>query len=1328
VCKDEAVRVRLLGQLAITYPGGAVTAWPRPSARRLCELVLVSPGRRISRDLACEELFPRLEPRAAARSLSKALSMARATLAELGAPGTALLAADLTHIWVPAGVEVDAEAHEAELRDALAMAAGQERDDRLSAALAEDAELLADEPYADWAARPRERLEALRQEARLALARDRAMGSGRSGRDDAMAAWQSCLDHDPACEEAAGALVRGHIAQGRPELAARVFERCRAALEALGLRISPSLEKVYAVAATVTPPQQRQEPPQPTHQQPPQQQTPQLPREERRPVSVLFAEVAAPAGLAGALGLEALRELVGGWLAAVIAEVEALGGTVTSVSGRGLQAMFGAPEAHEDDPERAVRAAFRALSATAAAADGGTALRIGVETGPAVVGPIGGGAKVEYGALGDVVSVAAALQSAARPGSVLVGPATRAVTGHLFTWGAAEEVALAGQSRPLAASYLEAPRARTAQRQGLGGRAPLIGRDAQMRVLDAALRNVMAGRGEVIVLTGEPGIGKTRLVQEFRKRCIACVGAGSGRLPLWLEGRCVSYASATPYSLYQQLVASWIGVAPDQPDTRLLHALESALANLMGNTNLLPPLARMMGLPYPQTRGRIGPEELHTLTFGAVRSLVSRFAATGPTVLVLEDLHWADPTSLRLTRELAPLTAARPLLVLATTRPGTGGREPIPGARQVPLPPLGAEAAAALARSLIGQATGQVVGAELLAAVQAAVLASTDGNPLYLEERLSSLLETRTLVRENGTWRLRQTPGPQLPHVLERLVRSRVDRLSPAAQEAVRAASVLGTEFTAPLLTTVLAGQPAALAAVLDELVASDLVHPASPGDAPPGKAGAYRFRHALIQEATYLGLLRAERRDLHARAASAVEAASSARLPDVAAVIGRHYAAAGDATRAVRFLELAGEHATDAFANDEAVSSFRAALNVAGTTQTPDDAITAAAVRVHARLANVLWRIARREEAREAYRAALRLTGATEATEATGAPNAGPLGSRQRAHLYTRLGRLELTELRYAAATAAFDAAEALLGDHADISRGGDSDDEAVDLWLEIMIDGRADMHVCRFEPDEALAVLEQARPLLEARGTPARRYVFDRVFTMQRQMRNRFRVDEEDIARLRKSVRIAEHTGEEKDLGYATDFLGWALWLRGDLAEARQQLEKALAMAERIGETHLRAISLLALTLTALRRHDTEEVRALIPRVTAAAGDTEESRVAGAMACQVWLAWQDGQPDEVLRLAGEIAGFDLTTIGSGARYQWVYLFPVIAARLAEGATAEAIAAARQILAPTQQLLPDDLTAALEAACAAWDRRDARAAGEYLTTALAVAHDVHYF
>jgi len=1329
----QVVRIRLLGEFAITSGGRAATAWPRPTARRLCELVLVSPGRRISRDLACDELFPRLEPRTAARSLSKALSMARGALAGLGEPGAALLAADLGHIWVAGSVEVDAEIHADALRAGLAMAPGAARDETLAAALAEDRELLAGEPYADWAAGPRERLDALRQEARLALARDRAMGAGRSGRDDALAAWQSCLDHDPACEEAAGALVRGYFAQGRPELAARVFERCRAALEQLGLRISPSLERVYAAATrehsvTAGPPAQAPASPSAGQPQPPPQpsrgaglpSTPhpqQLPREERRPVTVLFAEVAAPAGLAGAgaLGLEALREVVGGSLAAVIAEVEALGGTVISVSGRGLEAMFGAPEAHEDDPERALRASFRAMAATAAAADGGPALRIGVETGPAVVGPIGGGAKVEYGAFGDVVSVAAALQSSARPGSVLVGPSTRAVTGHLFSWGAAEEVALSGHPRPLAASYLDAPRARVAERRPrLGGRATLVDRDAEMQVLDGALRAAVSGQGSVVLLTAEPGLGKTRLVQECRKRFIAWVGAGSGRLPLWLEGRCASYASAVPYSLYRQLVASWIGVSPDQPQARLRPALETALVHLLGNTNLLPPLARMMGAAerLPREPGRVGPEELQRMTFGAVRSVVSRFAAAGPTVLVLEDLHWADPTSLRLTLELAELAAGRPLLVLATARPDAGPEVAALAAReetrQLVLSPLSTDAAEALAGSLIG---GQVAGPEVLAAV----LADADGNPLFLEERLSSLLETRTLVREQGTWRLRRTQGPEVPQVLERLVRSRVDRLGPAAQEAIRAAAVLGAEFTVPLLAAVLDTRHAALEPVLGELSASDLVHPEQAREA----AQRYRFRHALLQDAIYLGLLRAERRDLHARAAAAIRAASSERLPEVAAVLGRHYDAAGDAAQAVRYLELAGDHATDAFANEEAIASFRAALAVTQR-QAEADAVNAMdararaadAVRLRTRLANVLWRTGRRQEAKDEFRAALRLGDSLD-----------PL---LRAHLYTRLGRLELTVLDYEAALGAFDAAEALLA-----GAGGDGgvgrDAATADQWLELMIDGRADVHVMRFEPDQALAVLEAARPVLEAHGTPARRYVFDRLFTQQRLIRNRFVVDDADLALLQRSLRMAERTGEEKDLGYATHFLGWGLWMRGDLAEARRQLENAHDMAERMGETFLRAVSLHTLTLTALRQHDTEAVRGLLPRA-AAAGEDADTPLTSVMACRAWLAWQDGHPDEVIRLADQIAGYQPATISIIGAYRWVYLFPLIAARLGSGAVKEAVTAARQVLDPGQQALPGDLTAALQEATEAWDRGEPDAAREHLEAALRLARDRDYF
>jgi tetratricopeptide (TPR) repeat protein len=494
--------------------------------------------------------------------------------------------------------------------------------------------------------------------------------------------------------------------------------------------------------------------------------------------------------------------------------------------------------------------------------------------------------------------------------------------------------------------------------------------------------------------------------------------------------------------------------------------------------------------------------------------------------------------------------------------------------------------------------------------------------------------------------------------------------------------------------------QPAELGPALDELVDSDLVH-REPSQSHPD---TLLFRHALIQEATYLGLLRAERRRLHAAAAAALEATHLDRLPEVAAVLGRYYAAAEDAEHAVHFLEMAGDHATDAFANYEAISSYNAAL----TETRKNVAMAPVTVRLHAKLANVLWRIGRQDRAAAAFRAALELGESVDAL--------------QRAHLYTRLGRLELSGLRYQAAEAAFDAAEALLGDDP-----SEWDDAMADQWLELMIDGRASLHSNRFEADLLLAILERARPVLDDRGTAMRRHSFEWLFTMQELIRHRFRVGDADIVRLRRSVELAEQSGDEKDVGYATYFLGWALWLRGDLTEAEQQLDKALAMGERIGERHLLSLCLLALTLTALRRHDTEAVRGLIKRAVAAAR-TDVMYVALTMAAQAWLAWQDGQPDEVIALVGRIAELSLGTLVSGARYRWVALFPLIAARLQAGDVADAVAAARQIVDPAQQLLPDELMAALDIALAAWDGGEAAMAEEHLTSALRLAHELHFF
>ncbi len=1042
---------------------------------------------------------------------------------------------------------------------------------------------------------------------------------------------------------------------------------------------------------------------------------------------MLFAEVGAPAGQ---LDPEALREVVGSTLAAVIAEVEALGGRVTSVSGRGLQAMWGAPRAHEDDPERALRAAYRIIAAiqdadnsnrrpgvpggaTGGAAVSMPALCLGVETGTAVVGAIGGG-RVEYGALGDVVAVAAHLQSRARPGTALVGPATRAAAGHLFTWGPPEAVdaslpgtrSLAGGG-PGAAALAAAPLGEPLTSAGqlrLSARGALVGRAAEFAVLDAALKRALGGDGSVVVLRGDPGLGKTRLVRECRDRFMAWVGARDGRLPLWLEGRAASYNSATPYGLYQQLLAGWIGVAPDQPRPAVRAALERALARLLASTELLPLLEHVMGMPPVAGRAEAGQarplhnEELRKAAFGALRTVISRLVpATRPAVIVLEDLHWADPTSLRFTRELISLAAGRPLLILATTRPDAGPDvdelRRSPHVRTVELRLLPDSATRDLARALLGpDVTEEVV---------SAVLDSVDGNPLFLEERLAALVETGTLARDASGWGLRDGASHAVPQVLDRLVRSRIDRLGTVAQDVIRVAAVLGPEFPAPLLDDVCRRELPALdlRPALDELSASGILQAAG------GQHGAaYRFRHALQQDAAYHGLLRADRRRLHGHAAMALEAANADCPQEVAAVLGRHFAAAGDGTSAIRYLEVAGDSGTWAFANDEAIKAYQEALAVCDELGDADSG-----TRLQAKLANVLWRTARRDETRAAFTEGLRLADLLPEPDAL-----------RKAHLLTRLGRLELADHRSDAAGQAFEAAAALLGD-----QPGETDAEA-DQWLELMIDGRAEHCAHCGDADGGLAILEAVRPVLEARGNATRRYGFYTALASQHVARDQMRASDQSIAASRQALAAAEDSRDTKDIGYATYCLGWMLAMSGDLAEGRARLEAALEIAERVGETVLLTSCLGKLLMMALARHDVDTARSLAPRAIDAASPLGQ-HVAWARAPLAWLAWQDGNTDEVLRIAAELRHADGTAPCTGSRHGWAYLLPATAVHLVRADVASAVAAARQVLDPGQQALPDELASAIESASRAWDAGQPEAAAKALRAALDLARNLGF-
>ena len=833
------------------------------------------------------------------------------------------------------------------------------------------------------------------------------------------------------------------------------------------------------------------------------------------------------------------------------------------------------------------------------------------------------------------------------------------------------------------------------------------------------MRQAISGRGSVVFIVGEPGLGKSRLVRECRERFMVWVGAGTGRLPLWLEGRSASFGSSTPYGLYQQLLSAWIGVAPDEAEQVVGPTLERAMKAVFGDdTEHVPFLAQMMGLRTgwqgsPITR--LSPEGLQRATFASVRALMEHLAAKGPTVLALEDLHWADPISLRLTAKIATLTREAPFLLLATRRP-----EPDQGVSEletalekgsaclfhrVELAPLTEGAERELAGSILGRQAPENVVLTLRSHVE--------GNPFFLEERFLSLVQSGALVQGPDSWSLSgNAPNHLVPDTLERLIRSRVDRLSAPAREAIIAASVLGPEFSWSALRAV-SEMEDELPASMAELCSAGLVVELHQRPQP-----VFRFRHALIQEATYAGLLHSRRSQLHARAAWALEEASYGRLQEVAAVLGHHYAMADDRERAVHHLSVAAKHAAAHSAIDEAVSCYRSALEIIGHAAVGAPWVDSA-VELRAELAEVLWRNYRLVEAKEALLEALAIVGADK-----------PL---QAARLQARLGRVQVDcgyqapgEYSCEPAMEAFAAADQLLGDKPE-QRG----QEWAEAWLEVQVDGRANLYNWRNQPDLAAAVLDRATPVVEKFGSPSRKAGFYFHLSIAR-CNSSSQVDDAALAMMRRAVQAAGEGDGEHELAYCRGTLGCLLMYRGELDEAEEMMRSASALAGRLADPLCRSWSLCLLSRLGVRRHDVEAVRSLSHQARAAATSANLTWwVASATAAMAWVAWKDscysdvvGLADEALELWGA-SGFTSSTYT--ANHKGLCLWPLMSVRLDAGQIAEAVDAGRQLIEPALVRPLDEVESLLDTGLRTWDGGDRSATRDKLCKALGRASEVGY-
>lgn len=662
---------------------------------------------------------------------------------------------------------------------------------------------------------------------------------------------------------------------------------------------------------------------------------------ERKQVTVLFCDMANSTELTRQVGPEQMHDILNALFALAMAEVHSVEGTVNQFLGDGFMALFGAPLAHEDHVRRALMCSLaiqqrlqEAASHVAAAGSanllGRVRLRMGLNTGPVVIGRIGDNLRMDYTAIGDTTNIAARLQGLAHPGSVCVSESVQAVGAPYFEFEALGPRALKGIEHAMPVFQLV--RARSAQggdtsspSAGLGIAAPLIGRDAELQVARQALGDLRQGRGGILLISGEAGSGKSRLMAEVRKL------PGSEGFH-WLEGRALSFGRHLSYWPFIEVVKRCFEISDDDSEALSFGKLRNGLLMMFGmrGAELLPYLATMLALPVGlELEDRVKHLDglgLKRQVFLCMRQLFEHLAQRQPLLLVLEDWHWADQSSVELAEHLLPLVQASRLLVCFVTRPEPGdvvehvrkaaqelGGTPL---HEIELSPLSASQSELLLAKLVGK---QVLPATL----REQILSRAEGNPFFVEEIVRSLVSQRALVptRDGTGWQLgKAVEQVQLPDTLQGLIVSRIDRLEDDIKQALKLASVIGRSFFDRVLEAIsearqeLPEQLKALEAV--ELIRRKL-------NAPEPE---HIFKHALVQEAAYGSMLEDSRRGIHRRVAQAIELLFADRLDEFSSLLAHHYTSAEDWDKAQAWLFRAGDLAGRMAADTEALALLRQA------------------------------------------------------------------------------------------------------------------------------------------------------------------------------------------------------------------------------------------------------------------------------------------------------------------------------------------------------------------------------------------------------------------
>ena len=650
-------------------------------------------------------------------------------------------------------------------------------------------------------------------------------------------------------------------------------------------------------------------------------------RGDRRFVTMLFCDVVGSTSMAEQLDPEEWADIVQEACSVLAAPVERYGGTLTQFMGDAILAVFGAPVAHENDAERAVRAGLDILTTIApmkerlADRELPFDVRVGINTGLVRAGEVGG-QRLTYSALGDAVNVAARMEQSAAPGTVQISETTAKLVAPLFDLEGLGKIEVKGKREPVGASRVLGLKRRPGKVRGVEGlTSPVVGRDEELATLREIITSVHGGVGHVVTLIGEAGLGKTRIIEE--------VHAAWRRLDVpedrWIEARSVSYETNRPYALAAQFLLRASG-SEESEDLATLKERAMAFVDVIESPDparTRAVFALLLGLevdgPYELPQG----EELKRVVLKTMVEACRRWGAR-PGVVIADDLHWADPASVELMERLLTLATETPVLFVCAARPEPATlRERLfaaaPAERHTPikLEPLEASETSTLVTQLLKIDS-------MPDELRSNVVGKAAGNPLFVEETLRALIDGGAVVpRPDGGWEVVGEASMAVPDQLQGLLAARVDRLEAGPRRTLQLAAVIGKSFGYRVLRSI-ALDPEDLGDHLDKLERAGLI--VETAEEPDLEFG---FKHPLLQEAAYGSMLVKERRGYHARVGEALERELGGR-EDHAATLAHHFDEAGDQERALHYRRAAAQRAVRLFAHAEAIAQYRRALELA--------------------------------------------------------------------------------------------------------------------------------------------------------------------------------------------------------------------------------------------------------------------------------------------------------------------------------------------------------------------------------------------------------------